>query len=100
MRVIAKGTLMRFWEKHPDSKVGLLSWYEKITKSDYSTPQEVILDFKGADFIGNERIVFNIAKNKFRLIVSCNFKFKAMWIVFVGTHKEYDKIDAKTVDNY
>ncbi|WP_109740882.1 type II toxin-antitoxin system HigB family toxin [Arcicella aurantiaca] len=66
----------------------------------YDTPQEVISDFKGADYVGNERIVFNIAKNKYRLIVSFNYEFKACWIKFVGTHKEYDKIDAKTVENY
>lgn len=100
MRIIAKGTLLKFWEKHPDSKIGLLSWYEKMSKNFYKTPQEIVLDFKDADFVGNDRIVFNIAKNKFRLVVSCNFKFKAIWIMFVGTHKEYDKIDAKTLDNY
>jgi mRNA interferase HigB len=100
MRIIAKGTLLKFWGKHPDSKIGLLSWYEKMSKNFYKTPQEIVLDFKDADFVGNDRIVFNIAKNKFRLVVSCNFKFNAIWILFVGTHREYDKIDAKTVDNY
>lgn len=70
MRIIAKGTLLKFWEKHPDSKIGLLSWYEKMSKNFYKTPQEIVLDFKDADFVGNDRIVFNIAKNKFRLVVS------------------------------
>ena len=100
MRIVAKSTLKEFWEIHIDSKIGLLSWYEKMNNGDYHTPQELIAEFKGAYYVGNERIVFNIAKNKFRLIVSFNYEYKACWIKFVGIHKEYDKIDAKTVENY
>ena len=100
MRIVAKSTLKEFWEIYLDSKKVLLSWYEKMNYGDYDTPQKVIADFKGADYVGNERIVFNIAKNKFRLIVSFNYEFKACWIKFVGTHKEYDKIDTKTAENY
>ncbi len=100
MRIVAKSTLKDFWEIYTDSKTGLLSWYEKMSNTDYKNPQEVISDFKGADYVGNERIVFNIAKNKFRLTVSFNYEFNACWIKFVGTHKDYDRIDAKTVENY
>ncbi|MCF0040810.1 type II toxin-antitoxin system HigB family toxin [Dyadobacter fanqingshengii] len=99
MRIVAKGTLKEFWETHTDAKTGLLSWYEKMNSHDYSTPQEVIADFKGADYVGNERVVFNIARNKYRLIVSFNYQFKACWIKFVGTHKDYDRIDAKTIEH-
>lgn len=98
MRIVAKSTLREFWKIHPDAQIGLLGWYEKISKRDYGTPQEIITDFKGADFVGNDRIVFNIARNKFRLIVAFNYHFKAGWVKFVGTHKDYDKVDAKTVD--
>lgn len=100
MRIIAKSTLKSCWEIHPNSKTGLLSWYEKMSSFDYNTPQQVIADFKGADYVGNDRIVFNIAKNKFRLIVAFNYEFRACWVKFVGTHKEYDKIDAKTIERY
>ncbi|MES2795496.1 MAG: type II toxin-antitoxin system HigB family toxin [Bacteroidota bacterium] len=100
MRIVAKSTLKEFWETYTDSKIGLLSWYEQMKNEEFETPQEVILNFKGADFVGNNRIVFNIAKNKYRLIVSFNFTFKACYIKFVGTHKAYDKIDAKTVEIY
>ena len=86
MRIVARSTLKEFWEIYLDSKTGLLSWYEKMNNADYDIPQEVIADFKGADYVGNERIVFNIAKNKFRFIVSFNYEFKACWIKFVGTH--------------
>ena len=100
MRIVAKSTLKEFWETSTESKTGLLSWYEKMSNNDYNTPQEVIADFKDADYVGNERIVFNIARNKYRLIVSFNYEFKAYWIKFVGNHKDYDKIDAKTVELY
>jgi len=95
MAIVAKSTLKEFWEIYIDSKTGLLSWYEKMNNADYSTPQEVIADFKSADYVGNERIVFNIAKNKYRLIVSFNYEFKACWIKFVGTHKEYNGFPIK-----
>jgi mRNA interferase HigB len=98
MRIVARSTLKAFWEKYTDSKAGLIFWYEKMSANDYDNPQEVISDFKDADYVGNERIVFNIAKNKYRLVVSFNYEFKACWIKFVGTHKVYDKIDAKTID--
>jgi mRNA interferase HigB len=100
MRIVAKSTLKDFWETATESKTGLLSWYEKMSNNDYNTPQEVIADFKDADYVGNERIVFNITRNKYRLIVSFNYEFKACWIKFVGNHKDYDKIDAKTVELY
>lgn len=100
MRIVAKNTLKEFWETYTDSKIGLITWYEKMNNSEYDTPQKVITDFKGADYVGNERIVFNIAGNKYRLIVSFNYDFKTCWIKFVGTHKDYDKIDAKTVEFY
>lgn len=100
MRIIAKSTLKTCWQINPDSKTGLLAWYEKMSNTDYSTPQEVISDFKGADFVGNERIVFNIVRNKYRLVVAFNYEFKTCWVKFVGTHKAYDKIDVKTVEQY
>lgn len=98
MRIVAKGTLIEFWKRHADSKIGLLTWYDHVKNTKYDTPLQVIQDFKGADYIGNKRIVFNISKNKFRLIVSFRFEFNACWIIFIGTHAEYNKIDAKTID--
>jgi mRNA interferase HigB len=100
MRIVAKSNLVSFCELHSDSKIGLLTWYEKISKHNFDSPQQVILNFKDADYIGNNRIVFNIAKNKYRLIVSFNFNFQAGWIKFIGTHKAYDNIDAKTIEMY
>jgi mRNA interferase HigB len=98
MRIVAKGTLIDFWKKYPDSKIGLLTWHDRMKKARYDHTQQIIKDFKGADYVGNNRIVFNIAKNKFRLVVSFRYEFKSCWIKFVGTHTEYDKIDPKTIE--
>ena len=68
MRVIAVKTLREFWAQYPAAETGLKHWYERVGKVSYDSPAGVLSDFKGADFVGNTRIVFNIAKNKFRLI--------------------------------
>ena len=98
MRIHALRTLKHFWEKYPDAEIGLKYWYTKIEENDFSSPLEVIQYFKNSDFIGNERIVFNIAKNKYRLIASFNYNYGLCFIKFIGTHKEYDKVDAKTIN--
>ncbi|MPR33066.1 type II toxin-antitoxin system HigB family toxin [Salmonirosea aquatica] len=98
MRVHALKTLKSFWNKYPDSEPNLRHWYGKIEGGTYANPQEVIMQFKGANYVGNERIVFNIARNKYRLIVSFNYGYQLCFVKFVGTHKEYDRIDAKTID--
>ena len=98
MRIHALKTLKHFWALYPDAEPNLKHWYAKIENNKYQTPQEVIRDFKGADYVGNQRIVFNIARNKYRLVVAFNFDFQLCFVKFIGTHKEYDKIDVKTVE--
>ncbi len=98
MRIIARKTLRDFWESHPDSEAGLRHWYEVIETNDWQMPGDVATTFKGADIINGERVVFNIARNKYRLVVAFDYAFQTCWIKFVGTHAEYDRIDAKTVD--
>jgi mRNA interferase HigB len=98
MRIHALKTLKSFWNKYPDAEPNLRHWYGKMEGGTYANPQEVIMQFKGADYVGNERIVFNIARNKYRLIVSFNCDYQLCFVKFVGTHKEYDRIDAKTID--
>lgn len=97
MRIHALKTIKQFWLKYPDAEPSLKSWYGKIENKTYKNPQEVIADFKKADYVGNEKIVFNIAQNKYRLIASFNYDFQLCFIKFIGTHKEYDGIDAKNV---
>jgi mRNA interferase HigB len=98
MRIHTIATLKKFWVKYPDAEIGLRYWHGKIEAGEYQTPHEVINSFKGADYVGNERIVFNIAKNKYRLIVAFNYEYQSCFVKFVGTHKEYDKVDAKTIE--
>lgn len=98
MRIISVKTLKIFWEIYPDSKAGLNDWYKKTKKGEYQTPNEVIMDYKNADYVGNTRIIFNIVKNKFRLIVAFRYDKQICWIKFIGTHKEYDNIDPKIVE--
>lgn len=98
MRVIAKGTLREFWEQNSDAETGLRFWYVRITKNDWTNPNEVIAGFKGADTVGNGRIVFNICKNKCRLIVFFRYDTRIAYIRFIGTHNEYDAInDIQTI---
>ncbi|MBL7692625.1 MAG: type II toxin-antitoxin system HigB family toxin [Flavipsychrobacter sp.] len=95
MRIIAKGTIKAFWEKreYKDSEQQLKAWYKIITEKDWSTPQEITHYFTDADQVGNGRIVFNICRNKYRLIVLFRHDIQIGYIRFIGTHKEYDKID-------
>jgi mRNA interferase HigB len=93
MRILSKGTLRNFWEEYPDAKASLEFWYDVINSSEFQTPNEVISSFKGADTIGNNRIVFNIARNKYRLIVKFEYQYQFAFVRFIGTHKEYDNID-------
>lgn len=95
MRVVSKTTLKEFWEKYPDAKTGLLSWFNRITDREkkYEKPSDVIQEFYKSDFVGNGRIVFNINHNKYRLIVLFIYQIEICYVRFVGTHEEYDKIN-------
>ena len=92
MRVIAKRTLKEFWEEYPDSKDSLIEWYNVVSSSEWRLPQDVKAVYPKADNVGNNRMVFNICNNKYRLIVVFRYNIQMVYIRFVGTHKEYDKI--------
>lgn len=102
MRVIAKSTLKKFWENpaYADARGPLESWYEETLKAQWATPQAVKAQYKNASICGNNRVVFNIGGNKYRLIVEMQYRAKIVWVKFVGTHADYDKIDAETVNDY
>ena len=97
MRVIAKRTLREFWTTHRDSEQQLTTWYRETEKADWPNINELKKEYPSASILVDNRIVFNIKGNKYRLIVKFNFEFQICWIRFIGTHAEYDKIDAKTV---
>ena len=97
MRVIAKRTLRVFWIKHADSEQQLTSWYRETEKADWNSINELKTEYPNASILKDNRIVFNIKGNNYRLIVKFNFEFKICWIRFIGTHAEYDKINAKEI---
>ncbi len=96
-RIFAKSTLLKYWKKHPDSEQYLKTWYDTAMSSDWKTPNEVKLSNANASILKNRRIVFNIKGNSHRLIVKFNFEKQWVFIRFIGTHTEYDKIDANTI---
>lgn len=97
MRVFAKKTLREFWTKHPDSEQQLKSWYREVEKSEWQNSNELKREYPSASIVGDNRVIFNIKGNNYRLIVKINFYYQMMWIRFIGTHKEYDKVDATKI---
>ena len=98
MRVVAKKALVEFYTEHSDAKTALEEWYEKTQKAEWETFADVRQMFNSADSIGNNRVVFNIKGNNYRLVTLILFKIKMVYIRFVGTHQEYDRIkDIKNI---
>lgn len=97
MRVIAKKVLRDFWEKHADCEQQLKSWYREAEQSTWRNANEIKNEYPTASILGDTRVIFNIKGNNYRLIVKINFQYQMMWIRFIGTHKEYDKIDATKI---
>lgn len=95
MRIISKKTLKDFYEqsKYRDSKNALESWHREVLKLDWNNPNEIKMMYRNASVVGDTKIVFNIAGNKYRLIVTINYYAKIVFIKFIGTHKHYDKIN-------
>lgn len=96
-RIFAKSTLREFWEKHPDSEQYLKSWFETAMNSDWKTPSDVKKTYANASILKDSRMVFNIKGNAYRLITKFNFDKQWIFIRFVGTHKEYENIDANII---
>ena len=97
MRIIARRTLREFWEKHPDAEVPLAKWFKEVKRSNLKNFQELKKQFANASVVGNDRAVFNIKGNDYRLVVAIDFEKQITWIRFVGSHKQYDKINVKTI---
>jgi mRNA interferase HigB len=97
LRVIAKKTLRDFWIKHSDCEQQLKAWYQEAAKALWAGPKDIKTEYPTASFLQNNRVVFNIKGNHYRLIVRINYNYKIVWIRFVGTHAQYDKIDANKI---
>jgi len=97
VRIVAKGTLRTFWTKHKDCEEQLKSWYNEVSKTNWNNPNELKKEYPSASILEDNRIVFNIKGNNYRLIVKINYEYKILWIKFIGTHGEYDKINANKI---
>ena len=97
MRIIALRTLREFWIDHADVEMPLLAWYADAKKAEWKTPADIKAVYASASIVGSDRVVFNIKGNTYRLIVKVDYTYSVVYIRFIGTHAEYDKIDAATV---
>ena len=98
MRVIAVSTLRAFWERHPDAEQPLKAWYEEATNATWAQPADIKARYRSASVLKNRRVVFNVKGNDYRLIVAIAYKLQIVYVKFVGTHQEYDAVDAQTID--
>ncbi len=97
MRVIALKTLRIFWERHPSARQAIQAWYYDATHATWKSPADIKSVYSNASILANNRVVFNIKGNRYRLVVAIHYQFGIVYIRFIGTHEEYDKIDATTV---
>jgi mRNA interferase HigB len=97
MNVVALRTLRAFWTKHPVAKAPLAAWYAIVKAAEWRSPQDIRDQFNSADFVGDNRVIFDIGGNKYRLVARVSYTFKQVLVKFVGTHKEYDRIDPETI---
>lgn len=97
MRIIARKTLVDYWTANPRSEQALKAWYAEANEASWSTPAEVKDFYRSASILKDGRVVFNICGNEFRLVDWINYEFFTIYIRFIGTHAEYDRIDAQTI---
>lgn len=97
MRIISRITLREFWDQHPDARQPLQAWYDDVKHAEWHTPADIKNVYRNASFLANNRVVFNIKGNNNRLIVAVQYAHGILYIRFVGTHRDYDKIDATSI---
>jgi len=97
MRIIARSTLRDFWERHTDAEDALRAWYQDTSQAHWKTPEDIKSVYASASIIVGNRVVFNIKGNQYRLIVAISYRFGIVYIRFIGSHRQYDKVDAASV---
>ena len=97
LRIIAKKILRDFWKEHQDSEQQLKAWYQETSKAEWTNPNKIKLEYPSASFLAENKVVFNIKGNHYRMIIKINYDYQMILIRFIGTHAEYDKINAKTI---
>lgn len=97
MRILSKKTLVEYWTKVPAAEVELKAWFAEAKDAKWQTPVEIKAKYGSASILKEGRVVFNICGNNFRLVVRINYEFQTIYVRFVGTHKDYDKINAQSI---
>ena len=97
MRIVALGTLRQFWTRRPDAEIALRAWYALASRAQWERPADIKEAYRNASFVANNRVVFNIKGNDYRLVAAVHYNRGMMFIRFIGTHREYDDIDAATI---
>lgn len=98
MRIIAISHLRAFWEQYPDAEQSLLAWIDEARNAQWTSPADIKAQYRSASVLKSRRVVFNIKGNDYRLVVAVAYRFGAIYIKFIGTHKQYDAIDADAVE--
>lgn len=97
MRIIKRSTLIEFWKRHPDAEQPLKAWFHEAKSEKWNNANIIKAQYRNSSILPKGRVVFNVAGNKYRLVVAIHYKSKIVFIRFVGTHEEYDKIDARKI---
>lgn len=97
MRVIAIKSLRDFWKKHPETEQPLKAWYYEAKKSNWRKPDDITKQYRTVSILNNNRVVFNIKGNNYRLVTAINYDFSIVYIRFIGTHRDYDRINAEKI---
>ena len=97
MRIISINKLKECWDRHPETRIPLSEWYVKVGKARWKSFSDMKKDYSSVDYGGNQRYVFNIKGNSYRIVVAVKFTTQLVYIRFVGTHNEYDRIDIKNI---
>jgi mRNA interferase HigB len=95
MRIISRRTLREFWNQHPEAEQSLRAWYHDARVADWRSPSDIKRAYANASILGDNRVVFNIKGNRYRLVAAINYDYQICYIRFVGTHQEYDRIDSE-----
>ena len=98
MRIIAVSFLRSFWRKYPDAEQPLLAWVDEVKNARWSRPDQIKKQYRNASILKDRRVVFNIKGNDYRLVASVAYRYQAVYVKFIGTHTDYDAVDANTVE--
>jgi mRNA interferase HigB len=97
VHVISRKTLREFWKRHSDAEQPLKAWHAEAERALWSSPTNIKERYASASFLANDRVVFNIGGNKYRLVIAVKYQQKLIFVRFIGTHRDYDGIDAETI---